>query len=226
MTRRVSTTAVVDASAVEAIVAPRDDLILERAVGDGRVVVMTTPVSDLARGEPWNLLPVLDPWPFLILTNQTMLYLVGSTDQQLNYYAGQPATIVPDPSTRYRSYLVTAPSGMTFPLSADPKQGRLVVTSTDEPGNYRIQAGGRAAGVDHGFSVNLAPRQTALERLTDEELAERFGKIPYRVARSRGQIERNVSMARVGRELFPLLILLVALVLAAEHVLANRFYRE
>jgi len=115
---------------------------------------------------------------------------------------------------------------MTFPLSADPKQGRLMVTSTDEPGNYRIQAGGRTAGVDHGFSVNLAARQTELERLTQEELAERFGPIPYRVARSRGQIERDVSMARVGRELFPLLILLVALALAAEHVLANRFYRE
>jgi len=30
----------------------------------------------------------------------------------------------------------------------------------------------------------------------------------------------------VGRELFPALILLLAIVLAAEHLLANRFYKE
>jgi len=200
--------------------------LVERAVGEGRVVTMTTPVSDVARGRPWNLLPVNDPWPLLILANQTMLYLVGSTDQQLNYYAGQTAAISLGGPARYRSYLVASPGGTTFPLSADPKQNKIMVTSTDAPGNYRVRAGGEATGADYGFSVNLSMNQTELGRLTSDELAERLGPIAYRVARNRDGIERNVSMARVGRELFPLLILLVAAALAVEHVLANRFYRE
>ena len=211
------------------VVAPFSDgrpALLERNVGEGRVVVMTTPISDADRGNPWNLMPITDPWPLLILTNQTMLYLAGSTDQQLNYYAGQPATIMLDKGARYRTYLVTTPGDVDFPLSADPRQNSLTITSTDQPGNYRVLAGGRTAGANYGFSVNLTPRQTQLTRLTPDELAERFGPITYQVARNRGQIERNVSMARVGRELFPLLILLVALALAVEYVLANRFYRE
>ncbi|MBN2217837.1 MAG: BatA domain-containing protein [Pirellulales bacterium] len=199
---------------------------LERSVGEGRVVVMTTPASDAAQGEPWNLLPVTDPWPFLILTNQAMLYLVGNTDRQLNYYAGQTATVATDPPTPYRSYLVAAPSGVTFPLSADPKHNQLTITSTDEPGNYRVRAGGNATGADYGFSVNLTVRQTEIARLTPEQLTERFGDVPFQLARNRGEIERNVSTARVGRELFPLLILLAALALIAEQLLANRFYRE
>jgi len=46
------------------------------------------------------------------------------------------------------------------------------------------------------------------------------------LAHDREQIDRELSAGRVGRELFPLLIALVAVVMGIEHVLANRFYRE
>jgi hypothetical protein len=210
------------------VVVPFDDgrpAVLERTVGDGRVVTMTTPVSDRAQGQAWNLLPT-DSWPFFILSHQMMLYLVGSTDARLNYMAGQTAVVPLDSAAPFRSYLLTAPGDTKFPLSADPKQNVLLVSATDEVGNYRVQAGGRASGVDRGFSVNLASRQTELTRLTKDELAGLFGDVPFRLARNQNEIERDVSMARVGRELFSPLILLLAVLLAAECLLANRFYRE
>ena len=46
------------------------------------------------------------------------------------------------------------------------------------------------------------------------------------MARTRDEIEVRVGLGRLGRELFPALILAVALVLAAEQLLANRFYRS
>ena len=46
----------------------------------------------------------------------------------------------------------------------------------------------------------------------------------YRLARGREQLDRDVSLGRVGWELFPFLILAAALLLAAEHLLASRFY--
>ena len=69
--------------------------VLERPVGRGRVLTMTTPVSDRPSQNPWNLLPVPagEAWPFLILANQMAAYLVGSSDQQLNYLAGQTAVL-------------------------------------------------------------------------------------------------------------------------------------
>ncbi len=195
--------------------------LLLRSLGEGRVLTMTTPVSDNPNRRPWNLLPVGEAWPFLILVNQIVSYLVGGSDQQLNYFAGQTAVLHLD-TRREGTYQLFAPGGLSFPLSADPQRPMLVITSTDQVGNYRVKAGG-TAGVDRGFSVNLAPEQTRLDRIPEEELSE---LLPYRIARTRDQIERDISTRRVGRELFPLLMLLVAIVLAAEHVVANRFYQE
>jgi hypothetical protein len=204
--------------------------LLERPLGDGRVLTMTTPVSDDPQHEPWNLLPVSlqadQAWPYLILVNQMMAYLVGSSDQPLNYFAGQTAVLKLDSPDQHDVYQVFAPGELTFPLSADPKRHVLMVSATDRVGNYRVRAGGLLSGVDRGFSVNLAPEQTQLDRLTDEELAEVLRPIDYRLARTAGEIERDINTARVGRELFPALILLVVAALALEHAVANRFYRE
>jgi hypothetical protein len=204
--------------------------VLERAVGNGRVLTMTTPVSDaptLDGNAAWNLLPVADAdWPFVILVNGMMSYLVGGGQEQLNYVAGQTAVLPLDEQSRPRAYVLSAPGGLKSPLSADVKQHALVVTTAEQPGNYRIQAGGEAGGVDRGFSVNLAPEQTQLQRIEEKPLLELFGPFKPHLAHSRDQIDRSVSMARVGRELYPPLILLLALVLAAECLMANRFYKE
>ena len=73
-------------------------------------------------------------------------------------------------------------------------------------------------------------RDDALKRdlmeTPEDELTGVFGSSDYRVARTRDEIERDVNRGRVGRELFPALILLVAVVLGLEHMVANRFYRE
>jgi hypothetical protein len=200
--------------------------LLERPLGAGRVMTLTTPVSDDPNRNPWNLLPVGEAWPFLILANQLMSYLVGSTDEDLNYSAGQTAVLPIDAESRRPNYLLSAPGGLKFPLSADLRQRQLVVTSTDQVGNYRVQAGGQESGFDRGFSVNLAPQQTELDRIHDEELAEVLGPLSFRTARTRDEIERDISTARVGRELFAPLIFLVAVFLAMEHLVANRFYKE
>ena len=199
--------------------------LLERPLGAGRVLTLTTPVSDRPDEKPWNLLPFGEAWPFGMLSHQMMLYLVGSSEQDLNYTAGQTAVLQLDADGRRRNFLLTTPGELKFPLSADPQRRVLVITGTDEVGNYRVQAGGRDSGVDRGFSVNLAPQQTELERAGEEQLAEVFGPLEYRVARTREEIERDISTGRVGRELFSPIILLVVIVLALEHFVANRFYR-
>lgn len=209
--------------------------LLERPVGDGRVLTMTTPISDDPRDKPWNLLPVSlqadQAWPYLILVNQTASYLVGSSDQRLNYACGQTAVLKLEPGDQHEIYYVFPPHGpgdpddLTFPLSPDLKRHELTVSSTERVGNYRVRAGGLLSGVDRGFSVNLATRQTQLDRIDEESLTEVLGP-ECRVARTAEEIQRDISTARVGHQLFPVLILLVALVLAAEHLVANRFYRQ
>ncbi|HWA99381.1 MAG TPA: hypothetical protein VG713_12855, partial [Pirellulales bacterium] len=189
----------------------------------------TTPLSEsphVSAGDRWNLLPTgFEPWPFVMLTNEITLYLVGSSDTQLNYQTGQTATVRLQPEQRRPTYLLTMPGGASERVTADPKQNVIIVPATDEPGDYRISAGGQRDGVHLGFSVNLAPEATQLERTAPEAIKDLFGKTNVRIARSRDQLEREVSSSRVGRELFPLLMVVVAVVLGLEHLLANRFYR-
>ena len=200
--------------------------ILERPLGTGRVVAMTTPISDASRDRAWNSLPAGEVWPFVILANGMASYLVGSLDQTLNYSAGETVVLRLDPQQIHRSYAMNAPGDFEVRLTPDLAQNTLVITSTDAVGNYRVSAGGTNDAYRSGFSVNLASEQTDLTRADQQRLLEVFGETPFRVARQRSELEGNVSRGRVGRELFPTLILLLAFVLAAEHILANRFYRE
>ncbi len=186
---------------------------------------MTTPVSDRAYQNPWNLLPVSEGWPFMILSNQTMTYLVGGGEQHGNYLAGQTAIVPLGAASQRRDYLLFTPGNLSFPLAADLKRHEVAVTATEQVGNYRLQAGG-SEGVDFGFSVNYAPDQTQLDRLNDQELAGLFGPLKYRLCRTRAQIDRDISVGRVGRELYPALILVIALVLGLEMLVADRFYKE
>ncbi|NLY01759.1 MAG: hypothetical protein GXY83_37210 [Rhodopirellula sp.] len=211
-----------------AVIVPYSDgepALLDRPVGQGRVLTMTTPVSDDPNRDPWNLLPVGEAWPFVVLANEAMSYLVGSGEKQLNYVTGQAALLHLDASKPYRAYVLTQPDGLEVRLAADLRRNALMVTATEDPGNYRVQAGG-TGGIDRGFSANVPPAQTRLQRATDERLGAIFGEYPYHVARSENEIEREFTAGRVGRELFPMLIGLVALALGLEHVVANRFYRE
>ena len=203
--------------------------LLERPVGKGRTLTMTTPVSDNPNQNPWNLLPAgglgVEPLPFMILANQMAAYLVGSSDQQLNYLAGQTVVVPLDAAQQHPRYLLKTPDGKSSSYTADLDRRDLSITTTDQVGNYRLQAGG-TGGVDLGFSVNYAPEQTQLDRLSDQELSGVFGPVKFQLAHTREQIDRDVSTGRVGRELFPPLILIVAILLGLEMLVANRFYKE
>lgn len=200
--------------------------LVERPIGRGRAITMTTPISDRPTERPWNYLTSSEDWPFFILANELALYLVGSSNEQYNYLAGEAAILSLRGDVSQRSFLVTAPDGMKYGVSADLAAGTVVVATTDQPGNYRLQAGGTEGGVDRGFSVNLAMASTDLDRLDPQETKTLFGAAAKHIVRNRDQIERSVAGDRVGRELFPLLIVLVALALGLEHLVANRFYRE
>ncbi|MBI2826280.1 MAG: BatA domain-containing protein [Planctomycetia bacterium] len=203
-------------------------VILERPIGKGRVLTMATPVSELAEvpdNDRWNQLWGVGSWPFFTLANEMMMYLVGSTDGQLNYATEQAAVLYVDAEKHFPTYLVSTPSGESL-RQAPNQQNAIVVTATSNVGNYRVRAGGEQEGVNLGFSVNLPIEASRLDRIGEDRLKAFFGEHAFRVARDKQQIDREVSLDRVGRELYPLLIGLVAFVLGLEHVLANRFYRE
>jgi hypothetical protein len=207
--------------------------LVERPVGRGRVLVMTTPISDPASraGQrnyvPWNLVPAGDdPFPFFLLANTVATYLAGGGATRLNYPAGATAVVPLTAGERQAMYVLTTPRGDQIRTPPGEAGDSIAVTSTEMPGNYRLQAGGGKEEVDLGFSVNFPPSVSRLNRAGQSDLKAIFGETPFRLARSRDEIDRSVSAGRVGQELFPYLIMLVVLVLACEMVLSNRFYQD
>lgn len=209
--------------------------ILEKTLGRGRVILATTPVSDLPDETPWNLLPVGQAWPFVILANQLGMYLSGAADIRLNYL---PYEVVEAPTGGREAgatFLLERPADIFAPSSSpdppvrlqpDPAMGRVLVPSTDRVGNYRLRAGTGESAYDWGFSVQLESRETDLTRLPEERLRDWFGSAGARVARTRQQLTREVAVGRSGYDLVPYLAILFAIIVAAEQVLANRFYAE
>ena len=202
--------------------------LVERPLGRGRVLVMTTPVSDPLRPpggrKPWNYLPTgFEPWPFVMLANEMALYMTESGGAKWNYLAGQHAVLRESSDGGSGGYYLFMPGGGK-PQRVTPRRGAVTVAFTQTPGTYRLKSI-RGTG-RRGFSVNVPASASRLDRITPEKLDRILGPGRYKLARNREEIVRSQGESRVGREFFPLLVLMVAVVLGLEHLLANRFYRE
>src|SRR5262249_7547756 len=77
-----------------------------------------------------------------------------------------------------------------------------------------------------GFSVNPDPAESSLTSLTAEEMDTLLGKGKYALAEDAEALKRVTTEVRVGREIFPWLMLLILALITAENLLANRFYRR
>lgn len=204
---------------------------MERVIGLGRAVTMTTPISELSsirESDRWNLLPIgPQPWPFVVLVNGMTTYLIGR-ESPVNYLAEQTAVLRLDPTKRFETYLITqsGAEGPPLRITADLERNQLTVPIADAAGNYRVQAGGAEDGVDVGFSVNIPAAGDAIRRVDPKQIETLFKDAPHQITREFAQLKREENPDRRGRELFPILICVVALVLGAEQVMANRFYRN
>ncbi len=200
--------------------------ILETSLGGGRVLTMTTPISDAANAPqpPWNYLPTSDgSWPYVVLINEITLYLVGSGDERLNYMAGEVAELnYADSGTAQRFELFT-PDGDRQEIVGT--RDRVSVRATDLVGAYRLK-GHAGLPISLGFSVNLPTSASDLTRIDSARLDVLLGQSRYEMSNSRGEFTRAIGVARQGREFFPHLLLLLALLIVLERVLANRFYRR
>ncbi len=201
--------------------------LVESRLGTGRVVTMTTSVAHQPGESAWNQLPTgLDAWPFVMLINELTQYLIGTSDAVLNVTPGQQVMLSKARDADWNQYLVIDPDGQSQRRAAEPGQPRLMISPGEKIGNYRVRAGGGETRLDAGFSVNLPAEATRLERLPETDLASLFDDLPYRIAHNREELDRDVSLGRVGRELFPWLMVAIVGLLAAEQWVANRFYRD
>jgi hypothetical protein len=193
----------------------------------GRVVLFTTPVSPTPpRAKPWNDLPSFDAL-FVSLMQDLFSYLAGHAEQRLNYQVGEDVVLRPDRGQQFGAYLLKSPDAdQPTRRTADPDEGSIVVTAPEALGNYKVTAGPGEQPLEKGFSLNANPAESSLDPVPATELAAVLGEDNVAVARTADELRQVMGDVRIGRELFPWLMLFIVLIFAAEHFLANRFYKR
>lgn len=201
--------------------------LLETPLGNGKVLTLTTPISDPLRpeGRPtWNELPTgEDAWPAFVLVNEILQYLVQTGEGRLNYHTGDTVVLNNPPELFPERYQLFTP--LEEPQEVLARDGKLVIRVTERAGPYRLR-GQRGGPLARGFAVNYDDEVGDLTRISPERLDELLGKERYRLARTRDEIDRAVGADRQGSEFFLPLFAFFALVLGLEQLLANRFYKK
>ncbi|QDT01090.1 BatA domain-containing protein [Adhaeretor mobilis] len=211
-----------------------DPAILERTAGRGRIITMTTPISDSLDPEgrdPWNVLtaPAV-AWPFVAIVEELTGYLTQDSTGDLTFAAGTTARVSLDANQQISSYVLRQPDGQAMRRTATPGERTLQVSVTDQLGNYRLTSGGSATEssgrLDRGFSINLPAETTNLARVAPETLLDALPEGRAEVAQSLTDAQDYVDVGSRGRELFSWIMAIVTIVWCGEHLLANRFYRS
>jgi hypothetical protein len=187
-------------------------VLLEKRLGDGRVLLLTSALDSASNDIPFH--PMFVPF-----VERVSCYLSGITSRAPSrrvddfYELRAPgATGVPG------GYEVTSPSGTLLISRVESASADGVLL--EEPGFYRVE---RAGGREELVAVNVNPRESPLARMDDVQLAlwkETGGEAVAADQAAAGQdSQRRVPLGWYG-------FLLLAGVLVAESVISNRFWRR
>lgn len=205
-----------------------ESALIERQIGQGKVLVMTTPMPEKLFPEvrdSWNGFFSSENFPILALVIEMTKHLVGTGADELNLGIGQTATMKNDPRIQPEVYTVFTPDAEKLPTESKSVDDIVKYRFTELPGHYRLAGNLLGLGrVQRGFSVNLSPSDTDMTRMVSDQLDELLGAENYQLARQREEIQRKQGAMREGQSFYPMLILLVLLILALEHLMSNRFY--
>ena len=187
--------------------------LVEREVGKGRVMLLTTTVD-----REWTDLPIRTG--FLPLVRESLRHLVGAADDDSSatLLVGEPRLLTFTGDAQ--ALEVTRPDGSVWIGERDPGKGShsIAYAGTDQIGLYRVRAAGPdgafAADGAQDFAVNLDPRESDPTRLAPDKRPDRIA-----VARVGGKPPKH----RV--ELWHALSALMILILLAESLLSVRWRR-
>jgi hypothetical protein len=194
----------------------------------GRVLLFTTPFDrrHLEIDPAWN--DYLHTSFYLVILYSTMDYVAGAADQEnLNYYCGQMPALRLAPGPWSPSYTLKGPglSAADAVVNRTENQEDISFPKAVQPGNYSLYSpDGKPVAQ---FSINLPPAETVLARVPTEKIEELLGKnsvLPVAHGTSLGEAIQSHWNQPV--ELFSWLMILLLLLLAAENLFANKFYKR
>ncbi len=192
-----------------------DPILVERRVGQGTVMMLTTGAH-----VGWSNLP-LRPI-FLPLMLRLTLEVSGSAEARRSVLAGSPL-VVPLESPRPTAIEVQPPSGALLRLAIEnPSASDFRFGDTHEAGIYMVRPLETGRSDEMAFAVNMDPDEANLTKVDREELRSRLGSAPPVWAEDADDLSSTFRMMREGKSLWDVFLWAVLLALVGETFVANR----
>ncbi|MCZ2341883.1 MAG: BatA and WFA domain-containing protein [Bacteroidales bacterium] len=212
---------------------PHDPAILERIVGQGKVLLLTTRMDS-----PWdadrrwhNYWETAGSSWTVVFPNLLMRYLAGdSADANFQWTVGQTVTLpLPKGSAGEPRKLILEGPGVSgsdaFPeVSEDQTEYRLLPDRTRTAGNFVLRT--EANDWREAFSLNLTAEESDLTKVSEAAITAVFG--PNSIIPAAKEIDFRGGLDPKFNQpidLFPWLLIAVLVLFALEGLIANRFYR-
>lgn len=193
--------------------------LLERTVGQGRVLMLTTGVSSPV----WN--DLMGSWTYVVLADQITEYLTASSVGKSNWTVGESVSLRIDPSPDDRAGVLRMPDFKQLPQDVPKLTDSIVLRELSSPGNYELAGGEALTSLAAGFSLNVPGSESTLTKLTPPELDELLGKDRYAVSRELDSLVRSVQAGRLGQEVYSLVLAMLLAVFVMEQIAGAWFYR-
>jgi hypothetical protein len=199
------------------VIASFDDgapALLERRLGDGRVILMTSTLD-----AEWTNLPIKSL--YLPLLYQIVDYVASESKGQRSYLVSNDVpmhNLVPPSPSGFEGFVVEKPSGDKVPVSAQ------LFEETDELGIYNVvnQQGRTVAQ----FAVNFDTRESDFRSISGEALANAAANMTGETVQTAGVGGNGVNLNQESsQKLWRFILLAAVLLLIGETWLANRTYR-
>jgi len=204
--------------------ANRPPALLERAVGQGRVLLLTTAVNSTA----WNdFMGGGDGsgWTYLAWIDQVTSYLNAAAIGRSNGIVGSPITIRIDPAPLDRNCVLRMPDLKQLPKEIPKLADSLTLRDLTAPGQYELVTADDSTSFAAGFSLNLPAAESDLTKFTTADLDELLGEQRYALSRNLDDLVRSVQAGRLGQEVFGLVLAILIAIFVMEQIAGAWFYR-
>jgi hypothetical protein len=199
--------------------------LLERRVGNGRSVMLTTAVDYTYKArEQWNELP--DSYTFMLLAEGIVQYLSGASEHRRNFVAGDPVEIQLPAARQFDRYFLRRPGPRQTSEQLDSLQRSVLIDDADAPGHYLVMSPPDSETFRFEFAVNANDEESNLAPITVSDLDAMLGEDRYSLVSEPAELRAAVRQGTLGIEVFPILVGLLVILFCAEHLMANYFYDQ
>jgi len=207
---------------------------VERAFGDGRVTVLTSPLDG-----DWSNWPAESSGSYVIVSLETTRYMARKSSGEGNLIVGMPIRQEIDPAQYKLDARLTAPGREPAVLQAvsagdAPREGEssdsakglfLQYDDTLRAGLYNLELTRRDGQTESLlFAANIDPTEGELKRVDESELRRLLGDA--RVQLARGKVSLSIGATGSRAEVWEALLIGLAVVLCTEQCLAWAFGRR